>query len=287
MKKMLSLLLCVAMVSLFGGCGSRQTGYLPNAADFLSANTITGLLNRYETVCCFEKLLQTTVGEEVTRSWQYHQEETGGVVQTSFDKETTLFYNRLLLTTSDDGKEVHYGVYLNESDQPEQLYFKRENIFGEQSGAEITFLDAPNAETFRFRSRFTITPLTEDEYALWDVKSGDEIVGVYTVSKEDLRILKSEVSRVRDGESIALYYASWVYSRPLQLHEMWEEYTGSENRKLLTVRYTDGTEKRYFFPTGVTPELYLDDGHQLFLDESGEIPYVSKPMTDALTLYYL
>lgn len=285
MKKVLILTLCIALVLAAAGCGSRGSAFLPEPEDFLSANTVTGLLNRYEMIACFERLMNTADRTDTTRSWQYYQKAEGGVAQVSDGAETTLFYNRLLLKTADDGRNVTYGVYLNESDQPEKLYFQRQNLFGEDYGAEITYLDEEGGN-LRFQSRFTIDAQSLEAYSLWDAEMGDEIVGTYTIAKDDLRILKSEVSKTHDGETELIAAASWAYSRPMQLHEMWEAYAGDETRRLITVKYADETEKRYFIPQGVTPELYTDPGHRLFWDENYETPYAPEPVTADITLYY-
>ncbi len=285
MKKALSLLLATVLALSVCGCSRHKKVYLPEAEDFLSVNTITGLLNRYQSLACFEKLVNTIDGEDKTRSWQFHQEAAGGIVQQLDGDNVLLYYNRFLFTSPDDGKNITYGVYLNQSTQPENVYFQRENLFGQEDGAEIVRLDE-QTETFRFAATLTLNESNIEAYRLWDVAVGDQVVGIYTVAKDDLRILKSEVSLHRGEEETLLSVAAWTYAKPIQFHEIWENYKNDEDRQLITILYEDGAERRYFFPTGTIPNLYTDDGHQLFMDEAGTIPYVSAPITEPFTIYY-
>lgn len=285
MKKSFLLVLVLILILSVCGCGNHNKSFLPDAEDFLSVNTVTGLLNRYQSVACFEKMVNTADGVDKTRSWQYHQESAGGVAQRIDGEEAELYYNRFLMTTPDDGKTVSYGVYLNESDQPERIYFERENLFGQEDGAQIVLLDE-QTETFRFTSTLTLNESNLETYRLWGAVAGDVVVGTHTVAKDDLRILRSETSLTHNGEEKLISVAGWTYLKPMQLHAFWETYKNDENRKLITVLYEDGTERRYFFPEGTTPSLYTDDGHQLFLDEEGAIPYVAEPITEPFTVYY-
>lgn len=285
MKKVLVLILAGVLLLSVCGCGRQDKAFLPGTEDFLSVNTVTGLLNRYQSVACFEKRINTSDGVDQTCSWQYHQEPDGSVSQVIDGDVVTLYYNRLLLTTDDNGRTISYGVYLNESDQPESLYFERENLFGQDDGAQITFLDQ-QTETFRFTSTRTLDEGMLEDYRYWEASAGDTVTGIYTVAKDDLRLLKSELSLTHDGEEKQILISAWTYLKPMQLHDMWEEYKNDEDRRLITILYEDGTEKRYFFPAGTTPTLYTDDGHQLFLDEEGTDPYVAEPITESFTVYY-
>ncbi|MBO4954548.1 MAG: hypothetical protein J6D04_05340 [Clostridia bacterium] len=285
MKRMILLLLVLALTLTVCGCGNHNNEYLPEAEDFLSVNTITGLLNRYQSLACFEKLVNTADGEDKTRSWQFYETSDGGVSQHLDGDAVQLYYNRFLFTSPDDGRTVHHAVYLNKGREYEGVYFDRENLFGQEDGAEIARLDQ-QTETFRFTSTLVLNESNIEPYRLWDVAVGDTVVGTYTVAKDDLRILKSELHLKRGEEETLLSVSAWTYAKPLQLHAIWENYKNSEDRKLITIFYEDGEERRYFFPTGTVPTLYTEEGHQLFMDKEATVPYVAEPITEPITIYY-
>ncbi len=284
MKKTLAFIIVIALVCSFCGCSRHNRAFLPGEQDFLNVNTVTGLLNRYETVFCFEKCINTVDGNELTRSWQFHQGANGEISQVMVGDELTLYYNRFLFESPDNGETVTYSVYLDE-DVPSEQYFTKENVFDQESGAEIAFLDALE-DHFRFTSKKVLDEITAEDYALWGAKAGDEIIGTHTVAKDDLRILKSELVLRRDGKNTTIAVSAWTYMREMQFHEVWDKYKNSEDRKLVTIEYGGEDKRRYFFPTGVIPHLLTDAEHELFMDEECTLPYVEAPITDSFTVYY-
>ena len=284
MKKTLAFIIVIALVCSFCGCSRHNRVFMPGEQDFLSVNSVKGLLNRYETVVCFEKCINTVDGKDLTRSWQFHQGANGEISQTIVGDALTLYYNRFLIESPDNGKTVTYSVYLDEDVSTEQ-YFNKGNLFGQDSGAKIAFLDAQD-EYFRFTSTLVLDEITAEDYALWGAKAGDEIVGTHTVAKDDLRLLKSEQVLRRDGKTTTISASAWTYMRALQLHEVWDEYKNAEDRKLVTIEYGGDDKRLYFFPTGVIPHLLTDAAHQLYLDAEGTEPYVEEPIADSFTVYY-
>ena len=284
MKKALAFIVIIALVCSFCGCSRHNRAYMPGEQDFLSVNTVTGLLNRYETVFCFEKCINTVDGKDLTRSWQFHQGANGEISQVMVGDAVTLYYNRFLFESPDNGETVTYSVYLDE-DVPTEQYFTKENLFGQESGAVIAFLDEKE-ENFRFTSTLVLDEATAEDYALWGAEAGDEIIGMHTVAKDDLRILKSEQILRRDGKDITIAASAWTYMRALQLHDVWNEYKNAEDRKLVTIEYGDDEKRLYYFPDGVVPHLLIGAEHQLFMDAEGTEPYVEAPITEPITVYY-